>query len=69
VNVNVLAERRPLLTVDEAADYLTVTAHFIRRLVRERRVPFIKLGRFVRFHPDDLDAFIDAGRRQPTRSS
>lgn len=57
--------RRPLLDVAGAADYLSSSEHFVRRLVRERRVPFIKLGRFVRFDPDDLDAFIEAGRVGP----
>lgn len=52
----------PLLTVDEAAKYLTVTPRFVRRLIEERRIPKVKLGKFVRIHRDDLDAFIAAGR-------
>lgn len=52
----------PLLTVDEAAEYLTVTPRFVRRLIEERRIPKVKLGKFVRIHRDDLDAFIVAGR-------
>ena len=55
--------RSPLLDVAGAAAYLTTSEHFVRRLVRERRVPFVKLGRFVRFDPADLDRFIEAGRR------
>ena len=51
-----------LLDVDAAAEYLSVTPRFIRRLVAERRVPFVKLGRHLRFDPSDLDRFIDAGR-------
>ncbi len=54
--------RRPPLDVAGATDHLTSSDHFVRRLVRERRVPYVKLGRFVRFDPDDLDAFIEAGR-------
>jgi hypothetical protein len=34
----------------------------VRRLVLERRIPFIKLGRHVRIATSDLDAFIAAGR-------
>lgn len=56
-------QRRPLLDVTGAADYLTTSTHFVRRLVRERRVAFVKVGRHVRFDPDDLDAFIERGRR------
>jgi excisionase family DNA binding protein len=51
-----------LLDVSAAAAYLSTGVPFIRRLVRERRVPYVKLGRLVRFDPADLDAFIDAGR-------
>ncbi len=68
MDVNDLRERRRLLDVEQAAEYLTTSEHFARRLVRERRIPFIKVGRFVRFDTDDLDRFIDARRaaRPPT---
>lgn len=52
-----------LLDVAQAAERLNVTEHYIRRLVRERRVAYVKLGRHVRFRPEDLDALIDAGVR------
>lgn len=48
-----------LLTLDQAADYLNVTGHFIRRLTHERRLPFLKIGRLVRIRSKDLDAFLD----------
>ena len=51
-----------LLDVEGAAEYLSVTPRFIRRLIAERRLPFVKLGRHVRFDPADLDRFISAGR-------
>ena len=52
------AQRR-LLNVQEAADYLSVKERFIRRIVAERRVDFIKVGKHVRFDQKTLDAFID----------
>jgi excisionase family DNA binding protein len=51
-----------LLTPQEAADRLGTSLRFVRRLVLERRIPFIKLGRYVRIATSDLDAFIAAGR-------
>lgn len=51
-----------LLDVEGAAEYLSVTPRFIRRLVAERRLPFVKLGRHLRFDTADLDRFINAGR-------
>jgi excisionase family DNA binding protein len=51
-----------LLTVEEAADRLGTSARFVRRLIFERRIAFVKVGRHVRISPADLDAFIAAGR-------
>jgi excisionase family DNA binding protein len=54
-----------LLTVDEAAAYLATKPRFIRRLIAERRIPYVKLGAHVRLDTDDLDRFVDAGRVHP----
>jgi excisionase family DNA binding protein len=54
-------ERR-LLDVPAAAAYLAVSPRFMRRLVAERRVSFVKLGRHVRFDVEDLDRFVESGR-------
>jgi excisionase family DNA binding protein len=35
---------------------------FVRRLVFERRIAYMKVGRHVRIATCDLDAFITAGR-------
>jgi excisionase family DNA binding protein len=51
-----------LLTVEEAADRLGTSTRFVRRLVFERRIAFVKVGRHLRIAPADLDAFIAAGR-------
>jgi excisionase family DNA binding protein len=47
-----------LLTVEQAADYLNITDHFVRRLIRERRIPFLKVGRLVRLRRTDLEAYL-----------
>lgn len=52
----------PLLSVDQAAAYIGCGARMVRRLVAERRVPFVKVGRHVRFRVSALEAFLDAGR-------
>ncbi|HEY8612998.1 MAG TPA: helix-turn-helix domain-containing protein [Roseomonas sp.] len=53
-----------LLDVPAAAARLGVPVSFVRRLVHERRVPFVKVGRLVRFDPADLEAFIAAARTE-----
>ena len=49
-----------LLTVEQAADYLNITDHFVRRLIRERRIPFLKVGRLVRLRRIDLEDYLAA---------
>ncbi|MEU5690733.1 excisionase family DNA-binding protein [Actinosynnema sp. NPDC020468] len=52
-------------SVTEAADYLSTTVRFIRRLVADRRVRFYKVGRYVRFKRADLEAYVESGRVEP----
>ncbi len=56
---------KPLLRPEEAAERLNVSVRFIRRLCHERRVPYAKVGKFVRFDPDELEAWIVAHRVVP----
>ena len=51
-----------LLSVEQAAERLGTSVRFVRRLVFERRIAYVKLGRHVRIAVRDLDAFIRAGR-------
>jgi excisionase family DNA binding protein len=53
------------LTLPEAAAYLNVTERYMRRLVTDRRIPYFKVGRLLRFSAEDLDAFLEAGRIEP----
>jgi excisionase family DNA binding protein len=59
-----VAVRVPL-TLVEAAGYLNVTERYMRRLVAERRVPYFKVGRLLRFSAADLDSYLDACRVEP----
>jgi excisionase family DNA binding protein len=43
-----------LLDIDDVAALLFTTTRHVRRMVFERRIPYVKVGRFVRFVPDDL---------------
>lgn len=51
-----------LLDIAQAAAYLGVRERFMRRLVAERRVPFVKIGKFVRFTRGDIDELVSSGR-------
>jgi excisionase family DNA binding protein len=54
-----------LFSVGEAAEYLNVGERFIRRVVAERRIPFVKVGKYVRLKKSVLDAFIEANTVLP----
>jgi excisionase family DNA binding protein len=63
-----------LLTVHDAARFLNVSVPWIYEHTRgdsEDRLPFVKLGKYLRFDRTDLRAYIDAkraeSRRQPRR--
>jgi excisionase family DNA binding protein len=51
-----------LLTVEDAADRLGTSVRFVRRLIFERRIAYVKVGRHVRIAAVDLDAYVRAGR-------
>ena len=51
-----------LLTMEEVAERLNTTPRHVRRLVSTRRIAYRKFGRYVRFHPADVDEYIAANR-------
>jgi excisionase family DNA binding protein len=57
-----------LLTEEEAAERLGTSTRFVRRLVAERRIAYVKVGRHVRLDPTDVESFI-AGSRVEVRPS
>jgi len=57
-----------LLTVDQAAERLGTKPRFVRRLIAERRIEFIKVGRHVRISERALAEFIEVGRVVPVKS-
>ncbi|MFF4825244.1 excisionase family DNA-binding protein [Streptomyces sp. NPDC001312] len=62
-----MAER--LLTVQQVAELLGTTVRFPRRLIEERRITFVKVGRHVRIPESAVAAYIDANTVEPVRAS
>ena len=56
-----------LLTIEELAEHLGVTVRHVRRLIAERRVPFVKVGRFVRFDPAAITAWLGRSTNEALR--
>lgn len=58
-----------LLKAHEAAALLHTSERFVRRLIAERRIEFVKVGRHVRIRESALLAFVVAGTVEPLTTS
>ena len=54
-----------LVDITAIAAHLGVEVRHVRRLVAERRIPFIKWGHLLRFDPAEIDTWINDYRHQP----
>ncbi|WP_433894629.1 helix-turn-helix domain-containing protein [Streptomyces sp. CA-111067] len=54
-----------LLSVEEVAERLGTSVRFPRRLIEERRITFVKVGRHVRIPESALDAYVTANTVLP----
>lgn len=57
-----IPRRAELLNVNEAARFLAVSPSTLYGWVWQRRIPFVKVGRAVRFDMADLERFIAQNR-------
>ncbi len=58
----VVPTQKSLIDIPELADELGVKVSYVRRLGHERRVPYVKVGRLVRFDPAEVRAWLADGR-------
>jgi len=47
-----------LITIQQAAVYTDLSIHTLYTMVSQRRIPFVKVGRLVKFDVGLLDAWI-----------
>jgi excisionase family DNA binding protein len=59
---NVSTSAVELLTVDEAAEFLTISVSGMRRLQHGRTIPFFKVGGSLRFAKSDLVSYLTERR-------
>lgn len=57
-------ETRKLLTIEEASRMLSIKISRLRTAVFKREVPFVKIGRLVRFREDDLSKWIEKNTKK-----
>ena len=49
---------RQLIAIQEAAKYTGLSSHTLYTMVSQRRIPYIKVGRLVKFDVGLLDAWL-----------
>ena len=54
-----------LLSIEQVAQRLGVTVRHVRRLVFDRRIPYVKWGHLLRFEPIAVAQFIEAHTHEP----
>ena len=59
----------PWLNAEQLADLFAVTPHLIYDLVREGRIPHIRIGRQIRFAPDAIEVWAAAGGQPISKTS
>jgi excisionase family DNA binding protein len=55
-------DHRPLMDLPAVAERLGVNHRHVRRLVAERRIPYLKWGHLLRFDPDEIDRWLAQSR-------
>jgi excisionase family DNA binding protein len=55
-------QQKLLVTAKQAAASLAISERTLWQLTHEGRLPVVRFGRTVRYDPDDLRAFVAAGR-------
>lgn len=59
---------RPLLNFDEACRLLSIKQSRLRTAVLKREIPFIKIGRLIRFDSKDLNNWLESLKKQQNNS-
>ncbi|HEX8042821.1 helix-turn-helix domain-containing protein [Candidatus Deferrimicrobium sp.] len=57
------AEHEGLLRAEDVARTINTSRQTVYLLAREKKLPSVRWGRSVRFHPKDVEAFIEAHHR------
>jgi excisionase family DNA binding protein len=59
------ADAGRLLTVSEAAERMGLSARTVRRLVQQRKIRYLRIGRLIRISAWDVDDFVSNSTVDP----
>lgn len=63
ISADFVPEHSPsLMDIVAVARRLGVEVRHVRRLVHERRIPYIKWGHLLRFDPAEIEVWLDGAR-------
>ncbi len=54
-----------LLNINELAEYLSVKEASIRSWVYKKKIPFIKVGKLIRFKVEDIESWLQSKKEEP----
>jgi excisionase family DNA binding protein len=54
-----MVEERTMLDIEEVRDRLDLSDSTVRRLVREGKLRAYRIGRRLKFKPEDIDAYVE----------
>lgn len=55
-------DKPALIGVEQLADELGVSVRYVRRIIAERRIPYVKVGHLIRFERDEVDRWVETNR-------
>ena len=62
--MNTIPSNPTLFDIEQTAEYLNTTVRHVRRLVESKAITVIKVGRLIRISQFDVDAYLEANRRE-----
>lgn len=55
-----MTQPRPLLNPEQVAQTLGFSVAHVYRMVSEKQLPYLRIGRQLRFEPDAIDAWLES---------
>ena len=57
-----------LMSIEQVSQYVDLSVHTVYRMVSQRRIPFVKIGRLTKFDRGEIDKWINSHSVKVRRS-
>ena len=58
---------KKLYSISEVAGYLNVSIPFVRKLIRNKSIPFYRIGNRLRFSKEEIDDWLETQKEMDER--